>query len=698
MSKLNRLSKIVQFKTNLDKIDYYEDLKELLERTRSSGPMYLVVVLLMYTFTDMLDHASDSIYAAVFAIIFVSLWRIQLLFQKNIEPSKKWYFIFDSTSLVAALSWGVLSADRLIHGGVTSSVVISCLIIIALAAGATSSLFIRIRMLWLYQVLILGPTVIGGIQLQTREGLVIAILAFVYIIYLAFQANKAYRDYQEKKALQKQIIKNFDRLQKTVMEMPVATVTIHDGRLTFNKLAENLIGFKKEEIQNIDQWFEKIYPNSTTEVRKIYENVKSYGVKKSEVFPVYRKSGEKRLVRFSAWSENDLEVWIMHDETELIHYREQLESNARALEAAQEISLIGSYEYDLRSNTLICSEQAKMNLGFDDINKLQMEWHQIIHPDDIALFKKNWEDSIKNNKKHEFSYRIKRQGAEVYINTIGMPLVDQHGNVIKMYGTLQDITEQRLQDFKVRQAELEMFNATRMQNLSEMAGGVAHEINNPLAILVGKIHVLLVKVEKNQFSQADYSQYLLSMESTVMRIKRIVQLLHDFTNPKRELNQFESTSSLRLITDTLELMKQKLSIKGIDVRYSLDAEEQMIDCHRSQISQVIYNLINNSLEAVKDLPTKEKWIEMKTSYSQGYFYFTISDNGMGIPDAIKDKIMEPFFTTKVAGKSPGMGLAIAKSIIEAHHGELHFMGNHPHTSFQFRIPIKNEQQIKKIAA
>jgi signal transduction histidine kinase len=112
-----------------------------------------------------------------------------------------------------------------------------------------------------------------------------------------------------------------------------------------------------------------------------------------------------------------------------------------------------------------------------------------------------------------------------------------------------------------------------------------------------------------------------------------------------------------------------------------------VDCSATQITQVLINLVNNAHDAIKNL--KEKWIEIAVNDSDHYVEISITDSGPGIPAGIKEKIMQPFFTTKAVGQGTGLGLSLSKSIIDSHKGFLLIDDNCPHTKFTILLPKKS---------
>jgi signal transduction histidine kinase len=113
-------------------------------------------------------------------------------------------------------------------------------------------------------------------------------------------------------------------------------------------------------------------------------------------------------------------------------------------------------------------------------------------------------------------------------------------------------------------------------------------------------------------------------------------------------------------------------------------ENLTIQCRPSEISQVLLNLLNNAFDAVEDLP--QRWVKIDVKEVDDQVNLTVTDSGQGIDVALRDKIMQPFFTTKPVGKGTGLGLSISSGIVESHHGKFVLDPKSPFTSFQMTLP------------
>ena len=143
------------------------------------------------------------------------------------------------------------------------------------------------------------------------------------------------------------------------------------------------------------------------------------------------------------------------------------------------------------------------------------------------------------------------------------------------------------------------------------------------------------------------------------------------------------TSFNKIIEYTLELCNERLKNEAIKLRISYNADVE-IRCRDSQIAQVLMNLISNALDAIEKLP--EKWIDISVSATRSTVRFAITDSGKGIPPTIAEKIMQPFYSTKEAGKGIGLGLSISKGIVEEHNGTLKYDDSALNTRFVLDLP------------
>jgi PAS domain S-box-containing protein len=227
------------------------------------------------------------------------------------------------------------------------------------------------------------------------------------------------------------------------------------------------------------------------------------------------------------------------------------------------------------------------------------------------------------------------------------------------YFSARDITE-------VKETEISMIQASKMSTLGEMAAGIAHEINNPLTILNGKVARIKKEVSKQPLDLERVQAELLGIQNVSARIAKIVSGLRTFSTAG-EHEPMDHVSVKKIVEDTLQLCLERLKMKEIEFRMG-DFRDVLIYCRETEISQVFYNLITNASEAIEKLP--KRWIQFDVEETSSEVLVRISDSGPGIPQAIRHKIMEPFFTTKGDKKATGLGLSISSGIMKSHQGSI----------------------------
>lgn len=304
----------------------------------------------------------------------------------------------------------------------------------------------------------------------------------------------------------------------------------------------------------------------------------------------------------------------------------------------------------------------------------------LIQDDDFKNYFYRFAESKQTQSRHEIQFQ---NGSESRLNILILQkLLEDESLIIAI--TL-DIEEQR-------KNELALQSASKMAALGEMSSGLAHEINNPLAVIsgqAGQLLRLLDKENKTILSREALLEGLERIYKTSFRIASIIKGLrqiarNDSADPKELVCIFD------IFRDTLSLCETRMKNKGIDLikNYNLD-NEILIQCHEAQVGQVILNLLNNSIDAVENL--EEKWIKLSIRSVPGdVLQVEISDSGKGISKDIQRKIMSPFFTTKPTGKGTGLGLSISKSIVEQHGGRLFYNEQSSNTSFIIELPIYTE--------
>jgi len=258
---------------------------------------------------------------------------------------------------------------------------------------------------------------------------------------------------------------------------------------------------------------------------------------------------------------------------------------------------------------------------------------------------------------------------------------DEIGQLSKVLNNLVKMV--RDNNAKIEANQLQLAKSAKFSSLGEMAGGVAHEINNPLAILKGHLSQVSSKIRSGALNGEEAGNRLLKLETIVDRMASIVKGLRTFARDG-DKDPMQPAEVKAIIDETLALARMRLHNNNIELREDFD-RAAAISARSVQISQVVLNLLNNSFDAV--INTENAWIKISTALQGNHVLIRIQDSGKGIPQDVVQKLMQPFFTTKPVGKGTGIGLSISKGIAEDHNGELNYELYEGHTSFVLRLPV-----------
>ena len=232
------------------------------------------------------------------------------------------------------------------------------------------------------------------------------------------------------------------------------------------------------------------------------------------------------------------------------------------------------------------------------------------------------------------------------------------------------------------QRRMQSIASSRLASLGEMAGGMAHEINTPLAVIKLRAHQLARLVTQPSYDHNKVMAMAQAIESTTDLIGKIVQGLRSFSR-NSEADPMTKEAVKTIISNTLGLCNQRFAFRGIKLEVD-DALPAEINCRPAQISQVLVNLLSNAADAIES--QQEKWINVAVGTQGDIVEIRVTDSGQGIDPDVERKLFHPFFTTKPIGQGTGLGLSISKGIIENHGGTLEIDHRIKNTCFLIRLP------------
>jgi len=453
---------------------------------------------------------------------------------------------------------------------------------------------------------------------------------------------------------------------------PFITFSVWNDRMT------ELTGYTMTEINQVG-WYQTVYPDEATRKRALErrERFLAGDDMRQEEWSIVRKDGVPRVLAISTSRVSDSDhtaaVAFITDVTDRKRAEEALRGSESRLAMSQRLAHMGSFDWDIASGKVWWSEELYRIYGRDPatFRPTLDAFLASMHPDDVEVVRTCIQSTLQENTPFNYELRILRPDGSIrWKRTVGVLDRDVQGTPVRLWGTCQDITEERQLAEHERALEDQLREARRLESIGVLAGGIAHEFNNLLTAILG--HAELIEAELPAESKS--REHLLPIRQAGDRAAELC----------RRMLAYAGKSRLILgKVDLKELASEAIAQHRaeIPVRFDSGSSATLVNGDVEQLRQLIGNLLANAVE------TSAKYVRLSLGFEfldakairqlsfagalapREFVFVEVQDDGPGMSSEILARAFEPFFSTKFAGR--GLGLPVVLGVVRVHSGGLH---------------------------
>ena len=446
-------------------------------------------------------------------------------------------------------------------------------------------------------------------------------------------------------------------------------------------------------------WAEGVHENDLERCLQIYTSafdarqpfVMQYRLRRHD--GEYRWVSDQGVPRYDAHGTFAGYIGSCVDVTELVNKDRALrESEERMREAAEAVNL-GIWEWDLSKDEIWASNTRRALLGLPASGKIGLEdFICRLHPDDRDRIRLAIDDAIHKGENFDSEYRlILPDGIERWMSTRGSVHLDDAGKPARLLGISIDVTARKQAELEAQRDRAELSHLSRVALMGEMSASIAHELNQPLAGILSNAAAGQRFLDRGIVDQAEIYELLGDIIADGRRASDVVRGIRGMV--KKEQVTHRSMDLNEVVLDAVRMASGDALLRSCQVETSLDANLRAIDGDPIQLQQVLLNLVINAFDAMRETPTPSRKVLITTELNgDGTVLTSVRDHGVGISENMRDRLFDPFISTKTEGL--GMGLAIVRSIVEAHGGTITAENvDDGGARFEFVLPVNGHSTV-----
>jgi len=511
-------------------------------------------------------------------------------------------------------------------------------------------------------------------------------------------------DLTQRRETEQALRRERDRAQRYLDLVNVMIVAVdRDGRITLvNREGCELLGYQEDELVGKDFFAACQPPGTAGRARILFEEALKGRIEEFSLIegPVLTRSGRTRRVRWRNQFLRDDRGSIIGVLSAGEDVTEQRETEAQLRQAEEELRLIFrrapvgmatlSAAHEVDGHFLSVNQAMCTMLGYSESELLGLSMRDLTHPDDLEDVSRQLRALFTGSEsvKHETRY-FRKDRAIVHALVHHSLVADSHGRPLIIISQILDRTDVVEAEMEARQQRARLAHVARLGTMGEMAAGIAHELNQPLAAIANYTQACQRLLALGTIDSDELGDVLKRVTAQARRAGDVIHRLRAFV--RRHTTERKLHDVNVLVEEILPLVE--LDARSHEVELTLDMPEGLprVQCDGIQLQQVLLNLTRNAVEAMGPVDRVKKLSISTRAQGDDELELAVMDTGEGVPENLIDQLFEPFFTTKPEGM--GLGLSLSRSIVEAHGGALRYdSGPEGGSIFRILLPTAPEEE------
>ena len=336
---------------------------------------------------------------------------------------------------------------------------------------------------------------------------------------------------------------------------------------------------------------------------------------------------------------------------------------------AAEGSHLGVWHWDEIAKTLTWDGATRDMFGVSTDGQITIDtFYGALHPDDAERVKQTWRQALELQLPYHIEFRTQRTDGTIrWVDARGRGYYDEAGKPLWMTGVLFDITDRKEAELQAQQNREELSHLSRVAAMGELTASIAHELNQPLSGITSNAAAGQRFIDRGKVDLRELHDLLGDIVADGRRAGDVIRGIQAMV--KKDVSAHRRIDLNDIVSSVVRMVKPNAMLHSCELGTFLDPDIPTVEGDPVQLQQVLLNLIINAFDAMRDTPLSRRKVVIATERStDGFTHVSVRDYGVGIPEQIRERLFEQFFTTKAKGL--GMGLSIVRSIVESHGGTI----------------------------